>query len=474
METTHTREEILQTLAATEFGVVATLEAGRIKTRAMHFAVDGDLNFYLATLKGDPKVKQFLDNPTASILVIKGDQGFFEAKEVEVTGAAELLANKKEREAALDLLMTRSPVVANMKQGGALDLLSVVKVVPKTVKYRVVQEVIRGVGPTVINFGERELAAHYYLGWDNFKKNLVAWITEMRVPFLTATVIPVVLGALVAWTSANVFHWGYFLLTLLGITCLHLGTNIINDYFDHRSGNDEINTEYVRPFSGGSRMIQKGLLKPGQVLAAALLFFGLGSLIGLYLTLLRGNVILLLGVIGVFSGFFYSAPPFRLVNRGIGELVVGLNFGILVTLGSYYVQTQQLALEPVLAALPVSLLIAGVLYINEFPDYAADKKVGKDTLVVRLGKERAVNGYVIIMSLVFLSVITLAALRLISPFSLLIFLVLPRVVRAIRVARLNFAQTLYLIPANADTILSHLYGGGLISLGYVLHKFILG
>ena len=147
---------------------------------------------------------------------------------------------------------------------------------------------------------------------------------------------------------------------------------------------------------------------------------------------------------------------------------------MLVTLGSYFVQTQQMSAEAALAALPIALLIAWVLYINEFPDYAADKKVGKDNLVVRLGKERAVDGYILIMALVFISVLVLAGFRLISPFSLLIFLILPRVVRAIRVARLNFNRTLYLIPANADTVLSHLYGGALISLGYVLHRLILG
>ena len=112
------------------------------------------------------------------------------------------------------------------------------------------------------------------------------------------------------------------------------------------------------------------------------------------------------------------------------------------------------------------------MYINEFPDYTADKTVGKNNLVVRFGKKRAVTGYTIIMSLVFISVALLVVLGLITPFALLIFLILPRALRAIRLARLNYDQTLYLIPANADTVLCHLYGGILLSLGYGLQYFI--
>jgi 1,4-dihydroxy-2-naphthoate octaprenyltransferase len=304
-------------------------------------------------------------------------------------------------------------------------------------------------------------------------KSPAALIEELRAPFFTASIVPVLLGTAIAWAKGNVFGWGYFLLTLLGIVCLHAGTNIINDYFDHKSGNDEQNVEFVRPFSGGSRLIQKGLLAPFEVLAEALIFFAVGSAIGLYLVYARGPVVLLLGVIGVLSGFFYSAPPFRLAGSGIGEVVVGVNFGILVTLGAYFVQTGQLALEPVLAALPVSLLISAVLYINEFPDFTADKAVGKNNLVVRLGKKTAVFGYIGLMGAGFLSVAVLAGLRLISPFTLLIFLVLPLAVKAGWVALDNYDRTPKLVPANAFTILNHLLGGLLLVLGYFLHGIFL-
>jgi 1,4-dihydroxy-2-naphthoate octaprenyltransferase len=299
-----------------------------------------------------------------------------------------------------------------------------------------------------------------------------AWLEEMRLPFATASVMPVFLGTAVAWGSDGVFIPFYFILTLIAGVFAHFGTNIANDYFDHRSGNDEINVEFVRPFSGGSRMIQRGLLTPNQVLAASIFFFVVSSAIGLYLAYVRGIEILYLGLIGVFSGFFYTAPPFNLASRGIGELVVGLNFGVLMTLGAYFVQTQALAWEPVVASIPITLLIAAVLYINEYPDHDADKAVGKRHLVVRLGKKGALPGYIFLLAATYISVAVAVAAGVITVWSLIIFVTLPLAAKAGQVALRNFADTKALVPANAATVMMHLAAGVLMSAGYVLHGAI--
>ncbi|OGB90432.1 1,4-dihydroxy-2-naphthoate octaprenyltransferase [candidate division WOR-1 bacterium RIFCSPHIGHO2_01_FULL_53_15] len=464
---TDRREEIKECLKAIEFGVVSTLENGKIKSRAMHFAIDKDFNFYLASLKGDPKVRQLLEKPEINLLLLKGDQGFPAAREVEAVGSAEIVRGDEARNEAFALLEKRSPVVANMKQGGALGMLEVIRVTPSLLKYRVVEEIMRGVGPTVIEFESGSQVAP-------LRGKIFSLLEEIRAPFLTASIIPVLLGTAIAWARTGNFHFGYFFLALLGGVCLHAGTNIANDYFDHLSGNDEANTEFVRPFSGGSRLIQKGKLAPREVLVESLFFFALGSLIGLFLSWARGWPILSLGLIGVVSGFFYCAPPFKFVHRGFGELLVGLNFGVLMTLGAYFIQTQNFSLEAAVASLPIAILIAAVLYINEFPDFAADKKVGKDTLVVRLGKEIGVNFYVFLMALTYIVLGGSVLFRLISPFALIGFLTLPRALRAMRVARLNFTETLYLVPANADTILTHLFTGGLIIAAYLLQKLVIG
>jgi len=298
------------------------------------------------------------------------------------------------------------------------------------------------------------------------------WLQEVRAPFFTASIVPILLGAVIGWEHTGHFHWGYFLLTLLGGLFLHAGTNVANDYFDHLSGNDEVNVEFVRPYTGGSRMIQRKLLTAREVLTGSLIFFASGSLIGFYLTYARGVGVLLLGAIGVFSGFFYTAPPVRLVSRGIGEFFVGLNFGVLMTLGSYYVQTQHFALEPVMASVPVALLIAAVLYINEFQDYPADKAVSKNHLVVRLGRERAVKGYGLMMLLTYGSIVIGVALGIISPFTLFALITAPIAYSAVKTARVHFNDYLKLTPANVATIMVHMLAGLLLTLGYMLEKFI--
>jgi 1,4-dihydroxy-2-naphthoate octaprenyltransferase len=303
-------------------------------------------------------------------------------------------------------------------------------------------------------------------------KRLNIWVTEARAPFLTASIVPILLGAVIAWAVSGTFHWGFFILTFVAGVCLHIGTNVANDYFDHKSTDDEINTEFVRPFTGGSRMIQKGIMTPREVLTESIVFFAVGCVIGLYLAWVRGPVILLLGVIGVFSGFFYTAPPFRLANLGIGETVVGVNFGVLMVLGTFYAQTGFLSWEPLAAGLPVTFLIAGVLYINEFQDYTADKAVGKNHLVVRWGKKRAVLGYVVIMGLAYVSVVFAVALKVITPYTLIVLITTPLAVRSYLNARKFYNDNMKLAPSNAATILIHSSVGLLLCVGYVLERFI--
>jgi len=304
------------------------------------------------------------------------------------------------------------------------------------------------------------------------------YMKELRAPFFTASVIPIILGATIAWARNGIFHWGLFSLTLVGGMLIHAGTNVANDYFDHRSGNDEVNVEFVRPFTGGSRMIQNGLLTPKEVLGESLVLYAIGALIGLYLAWQRGPIILWLGLVGFMSGFFYTAPlfytapPIRFAHRGVGELMIGLNFGVLMCLGSYYVQSMRLSWEPVIASLPIALLIAVVVYINEFQDSRADEAVGKRTLVVRLGLKAAARGYVVILALVYLIPILAVSARHLTPYGLLVLVSLPLAVKAGRTALLHYEDRLELVPANATTILIHLTVGLLLTLGYLLDRLL--
>ncbi|MFX1483660.1 MAG: prenyltransferase, partial [Promethearchaeota archaeon] len=234
------------------------------------------------------------------------------------------------------------------------------------------------------------------------------------------------------------------------------------------SGTDDINVDYVRPFTGGSRMIQRGWMSPREVLTESVVFFAMGGAIGLYLAYTRGWIVLILGIIGIGSGFFYTAPPFRFVSRGYGEVFIGLNFGVLMTLGAYYVQTQVLSWEAVYPSIPVAILITAVLYINEFPDHDADKAVGKFTVVVRLGRARAAKGYGILMVSLYLSILLPILLFLTNWFTVLGAMTFPFAVLATRYALTHYDQSLPLTPAYASTVANHLFTGLFLSWSYLL------
>lgn len=464
----HNQEEILQFLKSADVATVATSAGEKIRSRMMHFAVDNDFNFYLATMKGDPKTQEITRNSSIALMVHSSAEDINASREVEINGSASFLRHPEERKRALELTAEKSPVVKHLVAAGNQELLDCLKVKPDVVKFRIFGEIVQGQPPTVLEFPQNRQVTS---DWALLKRKLNSWFMELRSPFFTATLAPILTGTAVAWALAGTFHLGYFLLALLAGLLLHAGTNIMNDYADHRSRNDELNREFVRPFSGGSRTIQLGLLSPMEVLAQSLLYFTAASILGIYLAWTRGPLILLLGIIALLSGIFYTARPFNWVSRGIGEAVVGLNFGPLMTLGAYYVQTQTFSWTPLIAGIPIGFLIALVLYINEFPDYQADKAVGKRTWVVRLGRERAVGGYILATAAVYAAVLA-GIITKVMPLSSLVALVLiPLSLRAIQFARKHHSSSFELAPANALTIIVHLGTGLLLTWAYLWAGF---
>lgn len=301
---------------------------------------------------------------------------------------------------------------------------------------------------------------------------MMIWLKAVRPHFFTATLVPITLGAVIAWYQFGKFNWSYFLFALIGGLFIHAGLDLANDYFDHTSGVDEIN-RFSTPFSGGSRVIQERILTPHQVLRGSIFCFLAGITIGLYLNfVLPGNVLLIIGIIGIFLAFFYNADPIRIGYTGFGELSVGLGFGPVMVLGSYYVQAHQISWLPFLASIPIGILIALVLYINEFPDYEADKQAGKRTLVVILGKKKAVKVYYLLLGFVYLWVILGVISKNFPYFALIIFITLPLCIKAIRVAKSNYDKIYELLPANAATIGLHLTIGLLLSGSYLLDRLV--
>jgi 1,4-dihydroxy-2-naphthoate polyprenyltransferase len=298
------------------------------------------------------------------------------------------------------------------------------------------------------------------------------WVKAVRAPFFTASVISVILGGIIAWNITGEFHVLNFILTVLGVVFVHAGTNLVNDYFDHKSNLDEINKDYT-PFSGGSRVIQDKELSPKAMFIAGILMFILAGGIGLYLNAItKGNTILYIGIAGFFIGYFYTAKPLKLGYTMLGEFITFLAYGPLIVYGAYYIIAQEHAWIPVLASIPNGLLVGLILYINEFPDHDADKQVGKKTIVVALGKAKAVKLYNFLMIFNYVWVALGIILNFLPLYSLVIIITIPLTVKAIKTANLNYDKIKELLPANAATIGLQTVFGILLSVGYVLDKLL--
>lgn len=212
-----------------------------------------------------------------------------------------------------------------------------------------------------------------------------------RIPFLSATVIPVFLGAVIARFD-GISAWWYVMLALLGASGIHLGLNVVNDIYDEEA--DEANMTPT-PFSGGSRMLQYGLVSRKQMGLLAGTLFGAGIGIGLLLCVLRGWSLLWSGIPGVLLAYFYTAPPIRLAYRGVGDIAVAIGFGPITVLGTYFVAAQRYSWGAAVASIPVALFVMLILYVNQIPDRTGDAIAGKRTLAVRLSKKAIVGGYLI-------------------------------------------------------------------------------
>ncbi|MBA2359984.1 MAG: prenyltransferase [Actinobacteria bacterium] len=292
------------------------------------------------------------------------------------------------------------------------------------------------------------------------------FLRATRLPFLTATFVPILLGiAVAAWT--NGFNWWLALLTLLGGACIHLGLNVANDVFDTTSGADEANVNPTQ-FSGGSRVVLYGLITLRTLALLSLGFYAVGIAIGVGLAAMRGWDLLWLGVAGALLSFFYTAPPLKLVHRGLGEIVVALGFGPIMALGAYFVQAREYGLEPLLVSIPVGILIALVLYVNEVPDRPADAATGKRTLPVRFSKDTVVNGYIAAVALAFGLIAVFAISGLIVRPAIIALAAAPLALPVIRALRESYEQPYALMPAMGKNIQLHLATGMLLILGYVV------
>jgi 1,4-dihydroxy-2-naphthoate octaprenyltransferase len=289
-----------------------------------------------------------------------------------------------------------------------------------------------------------------------------------RLPFLSATIVPVVLGIAIA-ARQGTFDWLTAILTVVGAAFVQLGLNVANDVFDSAQGADDANVTPTQ-FSGGSRVIQYGLVSFRRMAALSAGFYLAAGVIGLVLLALRPSAALLvIGVVGFIVSIGYTAPPLKLVYRGLGEIAVAVGFGPLMLLGAYVVQSGgRLDLEPVVASLPIALLVALILYVNEIPDRRGDARAGKRTLPVRWSKAAVIAGYRAAVVAAYVILVAGVAARILPIPALLALLTVPLALQVSRGLEPNYDNPYGLMAVMGVNIKVHLYAGLLLLAGYAV------
>jgi 1,4-dihydroxy-2-naphthoate octaprenyltransferase len=289
-----------------------------------------------------------------------------------------------------------------------------------------------------------------------------------RLPFLTASIVPVLVGIAIA-ASHGRFDLLTAALTIVGAAFIQLGLNVANDIFDTRSGADDANVTPTQ-FSGGSRVLQYGLVSMRTMTALAAGFYLAAAAIGLLLLVLRpSTALLVIGVVGIAVSLGYTAPPLRFVYRGLGEIAVAAGFGPLMLLGAYVVQTGgAMAWEPFVASIPIALLVALILYVNEIPDRRGDGRAGKRTLPVRLSPDAVIAGYRIAVALAYATVVIGVVAGILPIPTLLMLLTIPLALRVARGLRPSYDNPYGLMAVMGVNIKLHLYAGVLLFAAYLV------
>jgi 1,4-dihydroxy-2-naphthoate polyprenyltransferase len=294
------------------------------------------------------------------------------------------------------------------------------------------------------------------------------WVMAIRAPFFTGIAMPIIIGGALAYYETGQFQWILFFATLFGGICAHAGANLSNDYFDHKTTDDDINPNYT-PFSGGSRSIQNKILSARAVFAGAMVCYLLALIAGIYLTMnTPGYWVLILAGAGFLGGFLYTAGKYAFAYIGLGELAILVNFGILPVMGSYFVQTGHFSWSSFWSAFPIGFLITAILYINQYPDYEADKTVRKNNLVVRMGKKRGQIGYYFLILGNYVMLILAVAIGSVTPYTLIALLSVPVAFKTLKTFSGNYNKIKEIIPAQAGTIVTHSLVGILMAFGCIL------
>lgn len=292
------------------------------------------------------------------------------------------------------------------------------------------------------------------------------WLRAVRIRFLLASVIAVILGLAVNWWQHDSLDLAYAGLTLAGVVSLHASVDLLNDYWDYKR---KIDTETKRTkFSGGTGVLPDGLLKPSQVYQAGIAMLVIGAIIGSYFVIERGITIAVILLFAIISIYFYST---RIVDSGLGEVFVAIK-GTMIVLGTYFVQAQNITIQPVIIGIISGILSSTVLFVNSFPDYEADKAHGRRTLVIVLGKAKAASGAWAFPSITSGIIVSSVVVHILPAFSLVALAALPIAVKSCHLLKETFDRTDEFVPVMKNIVSYSRITGILLIIGFIADHFI--
>jgi 1,4-dihydroxy-2-naphthoate polyprenyltransferase len=278
------------------------------------------------------------------------------------------------------------------------------------------------------------------------------WLMAARPRTLPAAIAPVLVGTALAMTVVDL-RVGGFVAALLGAILIQVGTNLSNDYSDARRGAD------TEDRLGPVRVTAGGLVPPKRVLVATYVTFALAVLCGVYLVYLAGPILLAIGAASILAGVLYTGGPRPYGYEGLGEVFVFLFFGLVAVTGSYFVQTEEVSWEAFALAVPVGLLAAAILVVNNVRDLETDRRAGKRTLAVRLGRPRTRTVFGLMVYGAFLTAPIPWIAGSLSPWLLLPLVLLPAAVELVRMVRTH---------TDGPTLNDALARTGLLQLGFCI------
>ena len=301
----------------------------------------------------------------------------------------------------------------------------------------------------------------FYEPFQKIKKIVSLWSRAIRIKFLLASVIAVTNGIAISYWKTGYIDFGYALLTFFGVLCLHISVDLLNDYSDFKRGIDT-NTKRTK-YSGGTGVIPENLIDSRLIYCAGIIFLIMGGLTGFYFVTTKGIIILILLIFAIISIYFYST---NIVNAGLGELFVAIK-GCMIVLGSYYIQSDTIELTSVYVGVIIGLLSALVLLVTSFPDYEADKKSGRRTLIIVIGKENSVKLFILIIGITYAMIIGGSIFKVLPIFSTIALLSIPFAVKAVHKLR-RFNDSGELVSSMANSIIYSRVCGILLAISFVI------